>query len=185
MKLLLFALILLILSMGVTPALSFDFIPESNAAKSKGNSLTETNSKKVCGDRLCSELETSKKASATEPGNISYQNGLYTLVEISEDLYSFSNFVYFSMVLVTDEGVIVVDPIGIEHSEEMLQAIKAVTNQPVKYLIYSHNHWDHILGGQSLKDSGATVLSHVDARDWFLDNPNPDVVVPDEVWKGN
>jgi len=189
MKLVLFAVIPLILSIGVTPVLPFDFIPEADAVKAKGNSLTETNSKKVCGDRLCSELVSKKssisKDSENAPGTVVYQNGLYSLVEISEDLYSFSNFVYFSMVLVTDEGVIVVDPTGIEHSEEMLQAIKSVTYQPVKYLIYSHNHWDHSLGGQTFKDSGATVLSHVDARDWFLDNPNPDVVVPDEVWKGN
>lgn len=57
MKFIIFALIPLILSVGITPALSFDFVPESDALKSKGNSLTEIGSKKVCGDRLCSELE--------------------------------------------------------------------------------------------------------------------------------
>ncbi len=183
MKLVLVALIPLILSIGITPVLSFDFVPEADAIKAKGVSLPETGSKKVCGDKLCSELESPKQP--TVAGDVVYQNGLYSLVEISEDLYSFSNFVYFSMVLVTDEGVIVVDPTGLEHSEEMLQAIKAITDQPVKYLIYSHNHWDHSLGGKIFKDSGATVLSHVDARDWFVNNPNPDVIVPDEVWKGN
>lgn len=46
MKLVFLALIPLILSIGITPALSFDFIPEADALKSKGNSLTETGSKK-------------------------------------------------------------------------------------------------------------------------------------------
>jgi len=55
-KLVIFSLIPLILSIGITPALSFDLIPEAAALKSKGNSLTETGSKKVCGDRLCAEI---------------------------------------------------------------------------------------------------------------------------------
>ena len=57
MKLSLLALIPIVLSIGITPALSFDFVPEADAIKSKGNSLTETGSKKVCGDRLCSETD--------------------------------------------------------------------------------------------------------------------------------
>jgi len=43
--------------MGIAPALQSDFLPEADALKSKGNSLTETGSKKVCGDRLCSEIK--------------------------------------------------------------------------------------------------------------------------------
>lgn len=42
--------------MGITPVLPFDFLPEADALKSKGNFLTDTGSKKVCGDRLCSEV---------------------------------------------------------------------------------------------------------------------------------
>ncbi|MEK0350868.1 MAG: MBL fold metallo-hydrolase, partial [Nitrosopumilus sp.] len=53
------------------------------------------------------------------------------------------------------------------------------------YLVYSHTHWDHTSGGQVFKNEGATILSHIDARDWLLDNPNPNVVVADEVWEGN
>lgn len=57
MKLVFLVLIPLILSIGITPALSFDFIPESDALKSKGNSLTEIGSKKICGDKLCSKMD--------------------------------------------------------------------------------------------------------------------------------
>ena len=78
MKLVLFAMIPLILSIGVTPVLPSDFIPEADAAKAKGNSLTETNSKKVCGDRLCSEL-TSKKSSGLSQEIINNVNRKYIL----------------------------------------------------------------------------------------------------------
>jgi len=53
MKLIIFALIPLILSMGIIPVLSFD---DAYAFKGKGKSLREIGSNKVCGDRLCSEI---------------------------------------------------------------------------------------------------------------------------------
>ncbi len=57
MKLVFLVLISLILSIGITPALSFDFIPKADALKSKGNSPIEIGSKKVCGDKLCSKMD--------------------------------------------------------------------------------------------------------------------------------
>jgi glyoxylase-like metal-dependent hydrolase (beta-lactamase superfamily II) len=37
--------------------------------------------------------------------------------------------------------------------------IKKVSNQPIKYLIYSHQHFDHIAGGKPFKDAGATIVT--------------------------
>ncbi|MGA1873120.1 MAG: Ig-like domain-containing protein, partial [Thermoplasmatota archaeon] len=44
--------------------------------------------------------------------------------------------------LVTDDGVIATDPLGVESAPLYREAIRAVTDQPVKYVIYSHSHWD-------------------------------------------
>ena len=52
-----FSQVLLILSMGITHALQVDFIQEVEVLKSKGDSLTETDSKKVCGDRMYVEIK--------------------------------------------------------------------------------------------------------------------------------
>ncbi|WP_299292030.1 hypothetical protein [Nitrosopumilus sp.] len=57
MKIIPILLIPLILSIGLAPALQYDLLPQADAIKAKGNSLTEINSKKVCGDRLCSEID--------------------------------------------------------------------------------------------------------------------------------
>ena len=115
-----------------------------------------------------------------------FENGPYQLVMVAENIYSFGNTMgSFSLVMVTDEGVIIGDPVNQDHSETMLEAIRSVTDQPIKYLIYSHSHWDHTSGGQVIKDEGAIILSHIDARDWLLENPNPNVAVADEVWEGN
>ena len=118
--------------------------------------------------------------------NVVYDDGTFQLVQVAENIYSFGNtMAYFSLVMVTDEGVIVVDPAEQNHSKAMLEAIRIIIEQPVKYLIYSHSHWDHTGGGQVFKNEGATILSHIDARDWLLEHPNPNVLVADEVWEGN
>ena len=66
MRFVIFALVPLILSIGVTPVLSFDFIPEADALKSKGNPLLKYGSATkgiVCDDRLCSEISNEVKPS--------------------------------------------------------------------------------------------------------------------------
>ena len=81
--------------------------------------------------------------------------------EISDGVYSFaSGGSYFSMFIVTGTGVMV-----IEHSKQMLEAIQNITSEPIKYLFYSHNHCDHIGGGQVFKDVGATIIPHEEAYD--------------------
>jgi glyoxylase-like metal-dependent hydrolase (beta-lactamase superfamily II) len=92
---------------------------------------------------------------------------------------------YYSMFVVTEEGVIAVEPISIQHSKGLLQAIRNVTEKPVLYLLHSHNHWDHSKGGQVFRDQGATIVAHVKAVEWMKDNPHPDLVIPDVVWSGN
>lgn len=89
-----------------------------------------------------------------------------------------------SMFVVTDEGVVVFDSANLQHSKGMLNAIREITDQPVRYVVQSHNHWDHAGGGQVFRDQGATILAHVEAYEWMKANPHPDLALPDEVWAG-
>jgi len=197
-KIFLFVLIPLVLSIGISPALSFDFTPDVFALKAKGTSSSQYGSANspVCGDRLCSEPEKQEiREEIMEPKvvedsmqeqNVVYDDGTFQLVKVAENIYSFGTSMgSFSLVMVTDDGIIIGDPVNQNHSEIMLKAIRTITDQPIKYLVYSHNHWDHTGGGQVFKNEGATILSHIDARDWLLENSNPNVVVADEVWEGN
>lgn len=45
-------------------------------------------------------------------------------------------------------------------AEALLAEIREVTDKPVKYLILTHMHPDHVLGAQVFKDAGATVIGH-------------------------
>jgi len=106
--------------------------------------------------------------------------------EVEPGVYSFSlNGAWISMFIITSEGVMVIDPMNVAHSEAMLAEIRELTSLPIRYLFYSHNHWDHTKGGQVWKNEGATIISHVDAYDWIEENPSEDLVLPDEQWSGD
>ena len=87
--------------------------------------------------------------------------------------------------LVTSEGVIVGDPLSTQAAEKLMAAIRAVTDKPIEYVIYSHNHWDHAKGGQIFKDAGATFVAHDKCRQRMIERPHPEVVVPDITFGGN
>lgn len=108
----------------------------------------------------------------------------YGAYEISEDLYLFVYRGTNGLFMVTDEGVIAVDPISEDAAPKFIAAIRAITDAPIKYLVYSHWHWDHIEGGQAFKDAGATIIAHEKCIAPLIDLPNPKIVMPDEVFYG-
>jgi len=108
------------------------------------------------------------------------------VMEIANGVYSFdSGSHYYSMFIVTSDGVIAIESISSKHSTEMVKAIKKITKLPIKYLLHSHNHWDHSSGGQVFKKEGAKTIAHSEAVDWMKANVGMDMAVPDESWAGN
>ena len=106
--------------------------------------------------------------------------------EVAPGVFSFTSSGFIiSLFIVTEEGVMVIDPMKVEHAEAMLKEIRRITQAPIKYLFYSHDHWDHTIGGQVFKDQGATIVSHIDAYDWIKANPTEDLLLPDETWVGS
>jgi glyoxylase-like metal-dependent hydrolase (beta-lactamase superfamily II) len=78
------------------------------------------------------------------------------------------NFISNAGFVVTDAGVVVIDGLGSPAlATELLAEIRRVTSQPVRYVIVTHYHADHIYGLQVLKAAGATVLAHPAAREYI------------------
>lgn len=108
------------------------------------------------------------------------------VAKIGENIYSYGGYgKYYSMFIVTSQGVIAIESIDSKHAKGMVEAIKKVTNQPIKYLLHSHNHWDHASGGQVFKDAGAKTIAHIEAFEWMKANTGRDMALPDESWRGN
>src|SRR5215475_11818552 len=78
-------------------------------------------------------------------------------VDGTDNVYIFRYGGHQSIFVVTSQGVIATDPISYERpAKPYIDAIKAVTDKPIKYVIYSHHHYDHIAGGKPFKELGAT-----------------------------
>jgi glyoxylase-like metal-dependent hydrolase (beta-lactamase superfamily II) len=106
-----------------------------------------------------------------------------TKVEGTDNVYIFRYQGHQSMFVVTKAGVIATDPIGLRRPQAVttyIDEIKKVTTQPIKYVIYSHSHYDHIAGGKPFKDLGAKFIAHKNAIAQLKRFPNPDIVTPDE-----
>src|SRR5436190_11536115 len=106
-------------------------------------------------------------------------------VDGTEGVYIFRNGGHQSMFIVTPQGVIATDPIAYGRptgGQTYVDEIKKVTDKPIKYLIYSHHHFDHIAGGKPFKDAGATVIAHKRAKERLAPLGDPNTVLPDETF---
>ncbi|MCB2107764.1 MAG: MBL fold metallo-hydrolase [Rhodobacteraceae bacterium] len=102
-----------------------------------------------------------------------------TLENLGEDTYGWRVGTARSLIVVGEDGVLYVDPISPRVAKDGLAAVRTITDKPIKYVVYSHQHWDHILGAKVFKDEGATIVSHVACLKHFYRHPHPDLVLPD------
>jgi glyoxylase-like metal-dependent hydrolase (beta-lactamase superfamily II) len=104
---------------------------------------------------------------------------LWETEQIAENVYAFRYSFYRTIFIVTEDGVIAADPLSVEAAPVMREEIRKITELPVKYVAYTHSHWDHAAGGQVFKDEGATFVAQQRCAANFTENPNPIVVTPD------
>lgn len=67
---------------------------------------------------------------------------------IAGDVYRFQNNFHFSVFVITEDGVVVTDPINAEAAAWLKEEIAGKTDQPITHLVYSHSHGDHASGGE-------------------------------------
>lgn len=78
------------------------------------------------------------------------------------------NFISNAAFVVTRDGVVVVDALGSPAlAQDLIAEIRRVTRQPIRYVIVTHYHADHIYGLQAFKAVGAKVLAHPAGREYL------------------
>jgi glyoxylase-like metal-dependent hydrolase (beta-lactamase superfamily II) len=106
----------------------------------------------------------------------------YDVKKMGGGVYVVSDNGWQSAFLVTDEGVIVFDAPQ-SFGKGIPSAIAKVTDQPVKFLVYSHEHKDHIGGSAAFKGIKDLNVVATDGVSAFLDSQNdPDRLVPNVVF---
>jgi glyoxylase-like metal-dependent hydrolase (beta-lactamase superfamily II) len=78
------------------------------------------------------------------------------------------NFISNAGFVVTGDGVVAVDALGSPAlARELIAEIRRVTPQPIRYVIVTHFHADHIYGLQVFKEAGATIVGHSAGREYL------------------
>jgi len=91
-----------------------------------------------------------------------YQQTQYKGLEIGKltgEVYFARMDDYVSAFMVTPEGIVLVEPIGTEMATWLKGELARRFQVPVKYVIYSHSHWDHASGGAVYADT-ARFIGH-------------------------
>jgi glyoxylase-like metal-dependent hydrolase (beta-lactamase superfamily II) len=95
--------------------------------------------------------------------------------KIAGEVYRFRNGFHYSVFAVTPAGIIATDPINADAARWLKAELAKRFNQPVKYLVYSHDHVDHISGGEVFADT-AVVIAHDNARAAIVGEKRPTAV---------
>jgi len=95
-----------------------------------------------------------------------YAQPTRSITHVTGDLYRGQNNNHFMLILATEDGVIITDPINSEFSEWLKDEVATRFGVPVRYVLYSHHHGDHASGGDVFADTAQFVghenmLSHL------------------------
>jgi glyoxylase-like metal-dependent hydrolase (beta-lactamase superfamily II) len=81
------------------------------------------------------------------------------IVHVAGDVYRANNGNWWAIFMVTPEGIILGDTINLQFSTWLKSELDERFDVPVRYVIYSHSHWDHAEGGAVFAET-ATFVAH-------------------------
>lgn len=106
----------------------------------------------------------------------------YAMKSVGGGVYVITDDGWQSAFLVTDDGVIVFDAPE-SYGAKIPSAIASVTKQPIKYLVYSHIHRDHIGGAPAFRRiAGLKIVALQGVSDFLKSQNDSERPVPDETF---
>jgi len=113
---------------------------------------------------------------AQAPITPSAQNPVREITKIAGEVYRFRNNAHYSVFAVTPAGIIATDPINASAATWLKDEMKKRwPDKPIKFVVYSHDHSDHISGGEVWADT-ATVVAHANAKEVIIGEKRPTAV---------
>ena len=90
----------------------------------------------------------------------------YSITHISGGVYRAMNNNHGTVFLVTPEGIVLADPVNTDFAIWLKREFDQRFGVPVRYVVYSHYHWDHASGGDVFAETAryvghANMLPHL------------------------
>src|SRR5262245_5802300 len=99
-------------------------------------------------------------ASAQQPARAPVRE----ITNVKGDVYRARNNNYYALFLVTSDGILLADPINTAFATWLKEQFAERFHTPVRYVIYSHSHWDHVEGGAVFADTAHFIAQENVAR---------------------
>lgn len=117
---------------------------------------------------------------ATQPvlAQLSPDTATIKSIEVRNGIYMFMGAGGNVAVSTGNDGVLIVDDQYAEMTAKIDAAIDEITDQPLRYVVNTHWHWDHTGGNENYGNAGVPIIAHdnthvrmsadqfVDAFDW-------------------
>ena len=111
------------------------------------------------------------------------QQPKFETTTIADGVYQFRWQTHNAFFVVTDAGVVAVDPISLEAAAAYAAEIKRVApGKPLRAIVYSHHHADHATGAAVLRRAlggTAPIIAHANAQPRIVAQPDTALPPPD------
>jgi len=102
-------------------------------------------------------------AAAAQPAQVP-RGPAREIIPIANDLYRARNGNWYTIFLVTSNGIVLGDPINTEFATWLKAELTMRFDVAVRYVVYSHSHFDHAAGGRVFADTAVFVAHENMAR---------------------
>ncbi|WP_051327534.1 alkyl/aryl-sulfatase [Desulfatibacillum aliphaticivorans] len=92
-----------------------------------------------------------------------------TIVKVTDDIYYARGYALGGVqMVITDEGLVIIDTTeSLDAAQEILAEFRKITDKPVKYIIYTHGHVDHIVGAPVFMGPDTQVIATEDCVEFM------------------
>jgi glyoxylase-like metal-dependent hydrolase (beta-lactamase superfamily II) len=98
----------------------------------------------------------------------------FVAVQVAPDLWEVPGAGSNVTILVTDEGLVLVDSKYAYHYDDLMRVIREkVSTKPVRYVIDTHYHADHSGGNTRFRPAGADIVSSIQGHDNIVNKVQP------------
>ena len=92
-----------------------------------------------------------------------------TPIQIADNIYNFDGPMANNVILTGDDGILLIDSAQtLEMTEALKASIATVSDKPIKYLVNTHKHFDHVIGNSVFSETGTTIIAHSSVRKGLL-----------------
>jgi glyoxylase-like metal-dependent hydrolase (beta-lactamase superfamily II) len=77
-----------------------------------------------------------------------------------------------------DDGVFIIDDQFAQLTPKIIEAIKAISDKPLQFLVNTHYHGDHTGGNENMTKQGVKIIAHENVRKRLIDGESSKEALP-------